>query len=86
MAVTQSNIRRESIGSLWSLTGDFTSADGDSTFTVNHGFYFVASGTADIHSGGIATQRPKITHSAGVATILFDDTLGYSGKFQFTGK
>ena len=86
MAVTPSNVRKESVGSLWCITGDFTSANGDTGFTFEHGFNYVASDEVDLSAGGVGTQNPKITHSAGTATVTFDNTLGYSGKFKFIGK
>lgn len=86
MAITLSNIRKESVGSLWSLSGDFTTADGDSTLTITHGFNYVASDNVSTKTGGVGVQTPKVTHSAGVATLVWDNTKGFSGKFNFVGK
>lgn len=86
MAITLSNVRRESTGSIWSLTGDFTTATGDSSLTITHNFNYVASADINIQKGGIGVQNPKLTHSSGITTMVFDDTLGYSGTFDIRGK
>ena len=86
MAITISNARRESVGSLWAYSGDFTTDSGDSTLTVTHKMNYVAKADVDIQKGGVGAQNPKVTHSGGVMTMVFDDTLGYSGSFYIVGK
>lgn len=75
-----------SLGNLKGLAGTFTSAEGDSSMTLAHGLNWVAYASVEIDTGGVGVQRPKITHSAGTMTVVWDDTLGYSGQLLVIGK
>lgn len=86
MAVTLSNIRRGNTGDMYSYSGTFTSAAGDTTVTITHGMNYIAVEKVDLQGGAIESPQPKITNSAGVATVTFTDTMGCSGNFYFVGK
>lgn len=86
MAITLSNIRRESVGSLWALSGTFTTASGDNSLVITHGFYNVANCDIRLNTGGLNTPHPKITNASGACTFVVDDTQGYSGTFYIVGK
>jgi len=85
MAFTQSNVRRGNKGDEYSIAGSFTSASGDTTLTVTHGMNLVSEASIKLDSS-VGWQVPKVTHSAGVATVVWDDTQGGSGSFFFIGK
>ncbi len=84
MAFTQSNLKRTVFGDQRVYSGTFTSAAGDTTLTVAHGMYSVID--YDIALNMIGAQAPKVSNSAGTATITWDDTQGASGTFMFIGK
>ncbi len=86
MAFTVSNVIPGISGDARVLSGTFTSAVGDATLTYTHGMYQVRMADFSLDPGGIAPQIPSVTHSAGVATVTWDDTQGYSGRFCIIGK
>ena len=86
MAITLSNIHRESVGSLWALSGTFTTGANDSSLAITHGFYYVANADIQLSAGGLNTPNPKITHTAGIATFVVDSTQSYSGTFYIVGR
>lgn len=75
-----------SAGNMRTYHGTFTSALGDSALSLNHGFNYVAQCLVSLEPGGIATQRPSVSHSGGTTTVTWDDTLGYSGNFFVVGR
>lgn len=86
-SATITNVNSE--GNLRSVHGTFTSAEGDSTFTLDnsiHGLNYIADYEVTLDTGGVNTPRPKVTVSAGTITAIFQDTLGYSGKFYVKGR
>lgn len=86
MAFTVTSLVPGSAGDCRSLSGTFTSAQGDSTLTFTHGMGAVRLADFSLDPGGIAPQIPSVTHAAGVATVTWDDTLGASGRFCVIGK
>lgn len=86
MSFTVSNLRRGSVGDATSLAGTFTSDAGDTTFTFTHGMYDVRLARFSLETGAVDAQPPKVTHSAGVATVIWDDTQGLSGTLYVVGK
>lgn len=76
-------------GAVRLVHGTFTTATGDSSLQITiseHGLNEVFLAQANITDGGLNTPQPKITNSAGTITMLFDDTLGYSGHFALIGR
>ena len=68
--------------------GTFTSATGDSSATLSastHGLNNIIDYKFTLDTGGVNVQNPKVTISSGTLTAVFDDTLGYSGKWVVTG-
>jgi len=85
MAITISDPVRNILGNLRSYSGQFTTAKGDSTLTITHGMYNVVETNVNMMKGAVGTQNPKVTHSAGVCTLVVDDTMSNSGTFYFLG-
>jgi len=72
------------------MAKDFTIKDGEQIrtrrCTIASATVIEAGDLVTLDAGGLNTQSPKIAHSSGVMTATFDDTQGYSGKFQVVGK
>lgn len=85
MAFVVSGVRRGSQGDCYVITGSFTSSPGDSTFTFTHGMNYIVDDQLQLH-GLVDSTSPKTTHSNGVCTAIWSDTLGASGDFCFVGK
>lgn len=89
MAFDATITNTNSEGNLRSVHGTFTSAPGDSTFTLDnsiHGLNYIADYEVTLDTGGLNTGRPKATVSSGTITATWPDTLGYSGKFYVKGR
>jgi hypothetical protein len=86
MAISVTTVVPGSVGDARSLSGAFTSTAGDTTLTYTHGMYDVRIADFRLAAGAIGAQVPKVTHSAGVATVIWDDTLGFDGTFYIVGK
>ncbi len=86
MAFTQSNLTRNVQGNMRTYSGTFTSASGDNTLTVTHGMNFLVNYHVTLGNGLVGPQNPKVTTSAGVSTVVWDNTLGASGQFHFIGR
>lgn len=86
MSFSVSNVVGGSVGDARSLSGTFTSAAGDHTLTYTHGMYNVRDARFTLATGAVDVPPPKVTHSAGVATVIWDDTQGLSGSFYIVGK
>jgi hypothetical protein len=86
MAQTNSNVIGGVQGNLRYWSADFTTATGDHTLTFNHGLNYLVESRVSLAIGGLNTQDPKITHSSGTATAVFNNTLGLSGHAYFLGK
>lgn len=83
MAFTVSNIQRSVTGNYVIISGLFTSARGDNTLTFTHGLNNIVEDTVDLDAVGF--QKPLVSHSAGVMTATWDDTLGVTGSFTIIG-
>ena len=86
-AFTVTNAHSE--GNLRSVHGTFTSAVGDSTMTLDnstHGLNYIVDYDVTLDTGGVGTQNPKVTISSGTITAVWDDTMGYAGKFYVKGR
>jgi hypothetical protein len=86
MAFTVSNVVPGSCGDARTLSGTFTSAAGDATLTYTHGMLQIRLADFSLDPANIAPQIPSVSHSAGVATVTWDDTQGASGRFIIIGK
>lgn len=86
MSISVTTVVPGSVGDARSLSGAFTSAQGDTTLTYTHGMYDVRTAIFTLQGEAIDAQRPKVTHSAGVATVVWDDTNAFSGTFYIVGK
>ena len=86
MAFTQSNITGNVQGNMRTYSGSFTSASGDTTLTITHGMNYLADFHVTLGSGQVGAQNPKVTTSAGVSTVVWDDTQGASGQYYFMGR
>lgn len=85
MAFTTTNVTRGNHGNFYTISGSFTSAAGDSVLTVTHGMSHIVEDRITLDAS-VGWQSPKVTHSAGVATVTWDDTQGNSGTFYFVGR
>lgn len=86
LAYTISNVT--SIGKYRMVTGTFTSASGDTTFTLapaTHGLNNIIDFDVSIKGGAVDAQTPKTTNSSGTITAIWDDTQGLSGTFTLIG-
>ncbi len=89
MAVSFSVTNAHSVGDLRSVVGTFTSADGDSSATLSnstHGLDYISRYRITLDTGGVSSHNPKVTVSSGTLTITFEDTQGYSGKWEVEGR
>ncbi len=86
MAQANTNVLGSVQGNYRSWNCDFTTASGDSSLTFNHGLNHIVDSHVTLEKGGIGAQTPKVTHSSGTATAVFDNTLGYSGHAYFLGR
>jgi hypothetical protein len=89
MAYTFTVTNSHSSGDTKTIHGTFTTASGDTTGTLDadtHGLNYIVDYNVTLDTGGVSVPNPKITVSAGTITILYEDTLGYSGKFYVNGK
>jgi|ETNvirnome_2_300_1030623.scaffolds.fasta_scaffold00134_17 hypothetical protein len=76
-------------GSHWLAFGTFTTADGDTSGTLDastHGLNYIMDHDIKFEVGGVATPNPKVTISSGTITITVDNTEGYSGTWKLLGK
>lgn len=85
MAVTVSTTGRTVYGNRVCLYGTFTSAAGDNTVTISHGMYQVDDFN-EVLEGALDYQNPKVSHSAGVTTLVYNDTDGLSGRWKIVGQ
>jgi hypothetical protein len=89
MAVTFTVTDVNSSGNLKVVHGTFTSADGDTTGTLNaavHGLNYIVDYNITLDTGAVGVQNPKVTVSSGTITAVWDDTQGLSGKFYVKGR
>jgi hypothetical protein len=84
MAFTKSNIKRTVVGDLNMYAGTFTSASGDTTLTISHGYNIIWD--TDIALNLIGAQTPTVSTTSGVTTVVWDDTKGASGVYTVIGK
>ena len=84
MAVTKSNIKRSVTGDYNMYSGTFTSASGDTTLSIAHGYYSVVD--YDITLNMVGGQNPVVSTTSGTTTAIWDDTQGASGQFCIIGK
>jgi hypothetical protein len=76
------------VGNKRLVHGTFTTTAGDTSVSLaatTHGLNNIIDYKLELDTGGLDSQKPKISVSSGTITATFDDTEGYSGTWTVTG-